>query len=219
NWPTELAALARFAIVAMASTPSILSGGGGLDISVGPVAVLANAVLIEWLLPHAGLSSAWVAVPLLLAMGAAIGAINGTLVGVFRYQPVIATLCAFFVLTGVVQKVAPNPSAARHVAWLTNLGDSVGPIPAALILIGVPLLLWTTMRRSAYYRNLYSVGGNDATAFSAGVNVTGTRIIAYAMGGSIAAVAGIALAALLQSTQAGASGQYTLIALAAVALG
>ena len=38
NWPAQLAALAPFAIVAMASTPAILSGGGGLDISVGPIA-------------------------------------------------------------------------------------------------------------------------------------------------------------------------------------
>ena len=38
----------------MASTPAILSGGGGLDISIGPIAVLANVVLIEWLLPHGG---------------------------------------------------------------------------------------------------------------------------------------------------------------------
>ena len=60
NWPEELATLAPFAIVAMASTPAIVSGGGGLDISVGPVAVLANVMLIEWLLPHAA-DSAWVA--------------------------------------------------------------------------------------------------------------------------------------------------------------
>ncbi len=35
NWPQELASFAPLAIVAMASTPSILSGGGGLDLSVG----------------------------------------------------------------------------------------------------------------------------------------------------------------------------------------
>ena len=57
NWPALLAALAPFAIVAMASTPAILAGGGGLDISIGPLTVLMNVVLIEWLLPG---GSAWV---------------------------------------------------------------------------------------------------------------------------------------------------------------
>ena len=57
NWASLLAALAPFAIVAMASTPAILSGGGGLDISIGPIAVLANVVLIEWLLGHGGVGA------------------------------------------------------------------------------------------------------------------------------------------------------------------
>ena len=114
NWPAELATLAPFAIVALASTPSILSGGGGLDISIGPIAVLANVVMIEWFLPHSGLDSAWVGIPLLMLIGAAIGAINGTLVAVFRYQPVIATLCTFFVLAGVIQKIAPSPKRPRR---------------------------------------------------------------------------------------------------------
>src|SRR4051794_20433190 len=219
NWPGELATLAPFAIVAMASTPSILSGGGGLDISIGPLTIFANVVLIEWFLPNSGFSSAWVAIPLVMLICAAIGAINGVLVTVLRYQPVIATLCTFFVLAGVIAKIAPNPRSAPHVAWITHLADKVGPIPGGLILIGVPLAMWLAVSRTAFHRNLYATGGNDATAFSAGVNVTLTRIVAYALGGAFAAVAGIALTALVQNTQSAGFAQYTLIALAAVALG
>ena len=46
NWPQELASFAPFAIVAMASTPSILSGGGGLDLSVGPLAVTCASLCL-----------------------------------------------------------------------------------------------------------------------------------------------------------------------------
>jgi len=219
NWPAQLATLAPFAIVALASTPSILSGGGGLDISIGPIAVLANVVLIEWFLPHSGLDSAWVGVPLLMLIGAAIGAINGTLVAVFRYQPVIATLCTFFVLAGVIQKISPSPKSPSTGNWTADFADKVGPIPGALILILIPLVIWFALSRTAFHRNLYATGGNDATAFSAGVNVTATRVIAYALGGAFASVGGIALTALVQSTQTAAFAQYTLIALAAVALG
>ena len=63
--------------------------------------VVVNVVLVSWLMPHAGLGSPVVAILMLLALGAAVGAINGALVAIFRYQPVIATLCAFFVLAGV----------------------------------------------------------------------------------------------------------------------
>ena len=62
NWPEQLATLAPFALIAMASTPSIVSGGGGLDISVGPLSIVVNVVLVSWLIPHAGLGSPVVAI-------------------------------------------------------------------------------------------------------------------------------------------------------------
>jgi ribose transport system permease protein len=219
NWPAELATLAPFALVAMASTPSIVSGGGGLDISVGPLTIVVNTILVSWFLPHGGLDSAWLAIPLLLLIGAGVGAINGVLVTVLRFQPVIATLCTFFVLSGVALKIAPAPETVKDVGWLSSLGDQVGPIPGALILMAIPVVIWLALSRTSYHRQLYAVGGNDATAYSSGVNVYATRIVAYGLGGLFAAVAGIALTALVLSTQATNVAAYTLIALAAVALG
>jgi ribose transport system permease protein len=218
NWPQELASFAPLAIVAMASTPSILSGGGGLDLSVGPLAIFCNILLVHKFFPGS-IDSGWEAVPLLLAIGAAVGAANGVLVTVLRYQPVIATLCTFFILIGINFKTGATPRPTPEGNWTTNLGDQVGFFPGALILILVPALVWLVLSRTSYHRQLYAVGGNDATAFSAGVNVNATRIVAYALGGLFAAIAGIALTALVQSSQAASSAQYTLIALAGVALG
>jgi ribose transport system permease protein len=218
NWPQELASFAPLAIVAMASTPSILSGGGGLDLSVGPLAVFCNILLIHKFFPGS-IDSGWEAVPLLLAIGAAVGVANGVLVTVLRYQPVIATLCTFFILIGINFKTGATPRPAPEGNWTTNLGDKVGFFPGALILILVPAAIWLVLSRTSYHRQLYAVGGNDATAFSAGVNVGATRIVAYGLGGLFAAIAGIALTALVQSSQAPSSAQYTLIALAGVALG
>lgn len=219
NWPEQLATLAPFALLAMASTPSILSGGGGVDISVGPLAIVINTMLVVWFLPHSGLDSAFVAIPLLLLIGAGVGAINGVLVAVLRYQPVIATLCGFFVLAGVASTIAKSPESVQNVQWLQDLGNQVGPIPGALILMGIPVAVWLILSRTSFHRGLYAVGGNDTTAYSSGVNVTAIRIIAYALGGMFAATAGIALTAVVSSTQAGNVGLYTLVALAAVALG
>ena len=219
NWPTELATLAPFALVAMASTPSIVSGGGGLDISVGPLAIVVNTMLVCWLLPHDTFSSPLLALPIVILAGAAIGAVNGVLVTVFRFQPVIATLCMFFVLSGAAMKIAPQPKSVTGVHWLSDLGDQIGPIPGALVLMLVPVVLWLALSRTPYHRTLYAVGGNDATAYAAGIDVTGTRIIAYALGGAFAAIGGIALTALVFTTQATNVAAYTLVALAAVALG
>ena len=218
NFDTNLTLFAPFALVAMAATPAILSGGGGIDMSVGLNAGLVSNVLVLYLLPHGSWGSPWVAVPLALMLGTAIGVANGLSVAVLRYQPVIATLCMLFGLQGVNQKIAGAPTAAP-ASWLADLAEGFGPIPGGLVLIAGPVLAWLAIQRIPYHRVLLAVGGNDATAFSSGVNVTRVRILAYGLGGLFAAVAGIAIAALLQSSDGNAGLEYVLIALAAVALG
>jgi ribose transport system permease protein len=216
-WAENLTGFAPFAIAAMASTPSVLSGGGGIDISIGPLVTLVNVVLVAILLPH-GLGAPYVAVPILLVLGAGIGAINGVFIAVLRYQPVVTTLCVNFVLSGLCVRLLARPKSAGS-NWTGHLAESFGPVPGALLTIGAPVLIWLALRRTAYIRTLYAVGGDDVTAFSAGVNVAAIRIIAYVIGGLFAAIGGIALTALLQSADASDSTQYTLVALAAVALG
>ncbi len=217
SWPATLAAFAPFALAAMASTPQILSGAGNIDISIGPLLNLIDIVIVAVLIPH-GLGSPWVAVPIALGLGAAVGAINGVLVSVMRFQAVLATLCTLFVLEGVSQKVLSSPTTGS-APWLAHLGNKVGPVPGALILILVPFLLWWALGRTAYVRTLFSVGGDDAASFSAGVNVTAVRVIAFTLGGLFAGVAGIALTAATQSGDSSQALQYTLPALAAVAIG
>jgi len=217
SWPATLATFAPFALAAMASTPQILGGPGNIDISIGPLLNLVNIMIVAVLIPH-GLGSAWIAIPIALALGAFVGVLNGVLVSVMRFQAVLATLCMLFVLEGVGQKILANPTTGS-TPWLAHLGNQVGPIPGALILILVPFGLWIALRRTAYVRTLFSAGGDDAAAFSAGVNVTAVRIIAFALGGLFAGVAGIALAAATQSADSSQALQYTLPALAAVAIG
>lgn len=219
GWPEELATVAPFVLLAMASTPAIVSGGGGLDISVGPLAVVINTMLVVWFLPHSGLSSPLVAIPLLLLIGAAVGAINGLLITVLRFEPVIATLCAFFILSGVALTIASEPVGIEGAQWLKDLGNQVGPIPGALLLMGFPCAVWYALSRTTFHDALYAVGGNDATAYSSGVDIGKARVIAYALGGLFAATAGIALSAVLLAANANNVALYSLVALAAVALG
>jgi ribose transport system permease protein len=217
NWTSDLRLFAPFVLVAMASTPAIISGGGGLDISVGPTATLINVVLVAKMLGH-GVGSPGIAIPLLLLLGAAVGLVNGFLIAVLRYTPVIATLCMFFVLGGVALLIAPTAITPGQ-NWTNNLGGNLGPVPGPLLLIIGPILLWVLLGRTPYIRALYAVGSSDATAFSAGVNVTRVRILAYVLDGLFAGVAGIALTIVVGTGDATLATQYTLPAIAAVVLG
>lgn len=217
NWPDELAAFAPIALVAIASTPSLLAVRGGIDLSIGPLMILCNVLLVATLLRH-GVTSGWIDFPLLLAFGAGVGALNGVLVGVLRFRSIIATLSMFFILSGIDLQLGSSPDVTHH-NWTSSLAGSVGPIPGALLMLAIPAAVWLALSATPVVRDLYAVGGNDVSAYSAGVRVRAAVVIAYALGGLFAAVGGIALTAFVQSSEGTVSSQYTLIALAAVALG
>ena len=109
----------------MASTPAFLSGGGGIDLSVAPLMGFVNIILVTKLFGHP-VGSPWLAIPIVLAIGAAVGAVNGTMIAYLRFPPVITTLGMFFVLSGVNLYLVPNPVTV-DAAWTDRLADSFGP--------------------------------------------------------------------------------------------
>lgn len=215
QWPAVFGQLAPTALIAMATLPSVVSGG--LDISLGPLANLVAILYAFVLLPN-GLGSPWTAVPICLAAGTLVGAANGFAVAVLRYQPIVATLASFIILDGVNLLIAPS---ARPVPdnWTAHLSGTIAGVPGGLVLIAVVGLVWFALGRSAFHRSLYAAGGDAAAAYSAGVQVARVRVAAYALGGLIAAVAGLALSGLVQSVDSSYGQLYALIGIAAVAVG
>ena len=212
----QLADVAPLAIAALASTPAII--GGGFDISISPLIFCLNSVFIVWLAPD-GLAGA-VSIPILLGLGCAVGAFSGLLIVFLRVQPVVVTLAMYFILQGVDLVLSPQPQALPgHGGWTTHLAGSIAGIPGGLFTIGVPLLIWIGLRYVPFRRYLYAVGSNETTAFSSGVNVNTVRIASYALGGLFAGIAALALTGLVSTTDAPQSTEYTLPAIAAVALG
>jgi ABC-type sugar transport system ATPase subunit/ribose/xylose/arabinose/galactoside ABC-type transport system permease subunit len=216
-WPVTFAELATPALLAMASAPAIL--GGGIDISVAPLFTLASVVIEVMLLGH-GITSAFVVIPVAVAVGALIGLLNGLLVNYGRYQAVVATLCMNFILSGFALGYAPAPVSGT-TGWLTSLGATVGGVPGGLILLAVPLLAWWGLNRTPFVRTLLAVGGSETTAYTAGVNVAAVRTLAYTFGGAIAGLAGVAIVAQLHQAEADAGfvTPFILLAIAAVAIG
>jgi ribose transport system permease protein len=215
GWSNQLANVAPMAIAALASAPSII--GGGFDLSISPLICLTNCVFVVWLIPH-GLGGA-VSVPIILAIGLGVGALNGVLIVLLRVQPIVVTLAMFFSLQGIDLLIAPNPASVTSTGWLRHLASTIGVVPGAIITIGVPLLIWFALRFVPFRRLLYAVGSNDATAFSSGVNVNAVRISSYALGGLFAGFGGLALTGLVSSADASNATEYTLTGIAAVVLG
>jgi ribose transport system permease protein len=214
-WPTMLAQLAPLALVAMASTPSFLARG--LDLSISPLLVVVNIVIVRFLMPHDVIGGVLL-IPIALTIGGAIGLLIGAAIAVMRVPSVLVTLAALFILSGVAQSLLDAPIPLGP-SWLDHLAGSMGPVPGGLVMIAVPLLAWKLLERSSFGVNLRAVGDADATALSAGIDVTRVRLIAYASGGVLAGVGALSFTALVRSADSSNPTQFTLVALAAVALG
>lgn len=213
--PGTLGLLAPILLVALASTPAILSGG--IDISLGPLMTFINCLFVTVLVP-AGLGAPAISIPIVLVLGAIAGALNGVLVAVVRLQPVVATMGTLFLFMGGAYIVSPRPETLTG-NWTRGLATQIGWLPGALFLIIPVLLAWWSLRRTAFVRNLLAVGDDDASAFGAGIDVTWVRVLAYTFGGIIAALGGLALTGVTQSSEASLSTVYALIGIAAVVLG
>lgn len=215
-----------YAFAVAAQTVVVIAGG--IDLSIASMMALTS-VTAAVLMDGASGSFAILVVPLILLLGLAIGAVNGTLIVISRVPDIVVTLAMLFVWQGAALLVleAPGGGAAE---WLKSLlVGTVGIpgvptaitewIPKALIVLVVGLaVVWVPLYRSRLGLSIYAIGSSNLAAFRSGVAVDRTRIVAYAIAGLFSAMGGLVLT---MSTGIGAPipGPYLLASVAAVVLG
>jgi ribose transport system permease protein len=217
SWATSMSVLCPTVLTAMAMTLPVLSGNGGLDLSVGPLAGFMT-VLISTILVPAGITTPELVIPIVVVFGLLSGAINGLLIAYVRLPAIIATLSMYLFYQGLGTEVLPQAGGNVPV-WVAKLNGSFGPIPAVWVVFAVIALVWTLVSRGSYMRNLLAVGGDERAAFTAGVNVARLRLVTYMIGGVLACLGGLMLTGLIQSGDGTVGPPYTISALTAVALG
>jgi ribose transport system permease protein len=213
SWGALIGLASPLLCAALAATPPILGGRGGIDVSVGPAMGFVNAVIVTGVVGYLGLASPLLVLPAAIALGAAIGLANGLMAAVLRIQPIIATLGAYLVLTGVTVTIVPAPTGAIP-EWLRSFSQDLSFVPLLLI-----ALSWAVFTTLPVYGQLMAVGSDDRTAFTAGVNVAAVRLISYVLTGAFAGVASLSLTALIGSADPNVGPTYTLLAISSIALG
>lgn len=179
----------------MAGAQTILMLTGGIDLSVGMIATGAAYVAA-----NQSPNGAAVAIALGLLVGVAVGTVNGVGVGVFRVNPIIMTLAMNAILIGLFTALSftvLQGSTTVHEFISTLGGGSFfgNRIPYnALVWLVVSVLIIYGLRRTGYGRLLYAVGDNSVAVRLAGVRIWQVHIVAYAIAGLLAALAGILLA-------------------------
>jgi ribose transport system permease protein len=205
------------AVIAMGMTFVII--GGGFDLSVGSTAALSGCIA-AMVMVKAGLVAG---VSAGVAAGAAVGLANGLIIAKLGVNPFITTLGTMVLVRGIVFLItggAPVGDEGLPAAFLTfGSGRFLGIhylvwVPAILLAV----LSWV-LHASPYGRRVFATGGGREAAYLSGVRVERVIASTYVWCGALAGVAGVMLAARLQSGQPTAGEFYELTAIAAVVLG
>ncbi len=206
------------ALAAVGQAIAVISGG--IDLSIGAVMALTSVTAAS-LMRGSSEEFAVVVVIGVLLMGIVVGAVNGVLIVASRVPDIIVTLAMSFVWAGAALLVMGTPGGAA-ADWLKDLiSGSIGSewLPKALVVLAVVVgVVWLPLRRSRLGLSIYAVGSDRLAAFRSGVEVSRTKVAAYALTGSFAGAGGLALT---MSTGIGTPipGPYLLLSVAAIVLG
>jgi ribose/xylose/arabinose/galactoside ABC-type transport system permease subunit len=190
-------------MLGLAQLVVIVSGGGGIDLSVGAIVSVVSMVFGfmygEWGIP---LGAAIVGA---VVLGAVLGLLNGVLVAYLGFPPLIATLATYYAYRSLAIVINhQQPISTRSIQDLFSLSRSVGlpgigqylpdiPLGIFLFLIPTVVVVWFVLNRSPYGRRLFAIGTNDVAARWSGLNVAATRARAYALSGAISGLVALVI--------------------------
>ena len=171
---------------------------GGMDLSLEATYGLAPMVAAWLIVPTLSFGSGallnpYLGILILLAIGAAVGLVNGLLIVKARLNGFIVTLGMTVLLAGVQNGIVHGQSPYELPGAFSYLGSAfVGQVPVSLLVAGaIFVLTGLFLRYHRVGRSIYAIGGNPEAARAAGIQVDRVKIGVYVAGSVLAAVGGL----------------------------
>ncbi|MCC7433860.1 MAG: ABC transporter permease [Methanoregulaceae archaeon] len=202
---------------------------GGVDLSVGAVMAISGAVAAGlvvqpdgFVLKALGPQSVGAANVIAVVAGVLCGLFNGLLVGLFRIQPIVATLLLMVAGRGLAQLLTNGQI-------ITVPSDSFATVAIGATL-GLPNPVWLTAAMALFFGGLTrltalgllieATGDNPTAARYVGIDGRTLRLAVYGLSGLCAGLAGVIAASNIKAADANNAGLYLeLDAILAVAVG
>ena len=175
----------------IAGAMTVLFVSGGFDLSVGATlglsSMLAGRFIVRMELPIS------TSIILVLLVGAAIGSVIGYIVSYIGINPFIVTLSAWFIIESCTVIVSGGTNIANFPSKFGDIASyKVLGVPLILILSLFSLAIFDLLlRKNAYFRQNYFIGGNEGAALLAGINVKKVKLLNYILVGFMSAIAGV----------------------------
>jgi ribose transport system permease protein len=202
--PLVLATMAQMFVITL----------GDIDLGNGNAIGLANVIGARYLASDPLIAVGLYALVILGYM------VAGALVELRRIPSIIVTLGASFIWLGAALTVMNIPGGSAP-GWLANMFIWSPPvIPVSLLFAAiVAAVAYTIMFRTSFGTVMRGAGSNAQAVTRAGWSMLKVRVLAYALAGLFAILAGLALTGITTSGDPNASSNYTLLAVASVILG
>src|SRR4051812_42502075 len=186
---------------------------GGIDLSVGAVALLGGVVAVQQ-------SSHGFLVGMLagVGVGAAVGFAHGFLITRLRLQAFIVTLAMLLMARGLAGQLSGDKGVTADAdSGFQGLSSwSVLGLPvSALIVVVLYLLGAGALKYTPWGRQVLAIGGNEDASRLMGLRVDAVKASVYGLSGALAGLAGVFLAAQTGSVATRARLGWGLSAIAA----
>ena len=151
-----------------------------------------------------------------LAVGAAAGVVNGTLIARTGIPSFIATLGVMVTARGIARWYTRGQPVSMLTDTYAAIGSGVVPV---VIFLATAVVFHVALRYTRYGKFTYAIGANAQAARVSGINVPRHLIVVYTIAGLLSGLAGIVTSARAVSGQAGMGMMYELDAIAAAVIG
>lgn len=155
-----------------------------------------------------------------MAAGAAVTALQGLIIGAWGANPVILTIGAGFLLSGITTKasagVIVQPTGG---GWETLNSTPLGVPLGVYVMVALALLFQFVLKRTVLGRRVILIGENRQAARAAGMRIPRITAIAFAIAGASFALGGAFLGAFNKGASAQLEGTTTFDVIAAVLVG
>src|ERR1700749_643770 len=196
--PGFLPARNVYAVLAQSAVVRVAAGGGtfviitgGIDLSVG-AAIGFAAMLGALSFQHGYGAISGLLVTLLVGMG--LGALNGLSAAALRLTPFIVTLATMGMAQGLTLQASAGQSLYNLPPALTIFGGGriFGGLPISVIVTVIVFVVGEILlKRTAFGKSVYAVGGNREAARLAGIDVNRVTFLVYLLAGLCAGIAAI----------------------------
>ncbi|MEJ5080914.1 MULTISPECIES: ABC transporter permease [unclassified Ochrobactrum] len=221
------------AFLAMGMTFVIITGG--IDLSVGSIVGLCGMVAGGLLIYGIDLGIGYtmyfnvIEISLItLAVGVAVGFVNGLLITRLNVAPFIATLGTLYVARGLAL-LSSDGQTFPNLVGREDLGTQGFGFLGAGSIIGLPVSIWILVvvalaaayiaRYTPLGRQIFAVGGNERAARMSGIRVDRVKMFVYMFSGFCAAIAGLIISSELMASHPATGNSFELNAIAAAVLG